>query len=150
MQLKCAAKRNSIHLVTSVRGIFHSMDLTKASVHDVHYLSEIKNFGLSTCTLIANKGYLSSTYQLDLFNLCQVNLQTPKRANQERNPYPVIFKRVRRRIETLFSQLCDQYMLKHNYAKTNLVLSVRILSKITAVTFLQYINSKNNKPLHYG
>jgi hypothetical protein len=138
-----------LHLVTSVRGIFHSMDLTKASVHDVHYLSEIKNSGLSTCTLVADKGYLSSTYQLDLFNSCQVNLQTPKRANQERMPYPVIFRRVRKRIETLFSQLCDQFMLKRNYAKSNLGLSVRILSKITAVTLLQYINSKNNKPLNH-
>jgi len=51
-----------LHLVTSVRGIFQSMDLTKASIHDVHYLSEIKKSGLSTCTLIADKGYLSSTY----------------------------------------------------------------------------------------
>ena len=138
-----------LHLVTSVRGIFHSMDLTKASVHDVHYLSEIKNSGLSTCTLVADKGYLSSTYQLDLFNSCQVNLQIPKKANQERMPYPVIFRRVRKRIETLFSQLCDQFMLKRNYAKSNLGLSVRILSKITAVTLLQYINSKNNKPLNH-
>jgi len=138
-----------LHLVTSVRGIFHSMDLTKASVHDVHYLSEIKNSGLSKCTLIADKGYLSSTYQLDLFNSCQVNLQTPKRANQERCPYPFIFRNVRKRIETLFSQLCDQFMLKRNYAKTIMGLSVRILSKITAVTLLQYINSKNNKPLNH-
>ncbi len=138
-----------LHLVTSARGIFHSMDLTKASVHDVHYLSEIKNSGLSTCALVADKGYLSSTYQLDLFNSCQVNLQTPKRVNQERIPYPVIFRRVRKRIETLFLQLCDQFMLKRNYAKSNLGLSVRILSKITAVTLLQYINSKNNKPLNH-
>ena len=28
--------------------------------------------------------YLSSTYQADLFNLCQVNIKTPRRANQER------------------------------------------------------------------
>jgi hypothetical protein len=82
------------------------MDLTKASVHDVHYLSEVKNSGLSSCTLIADKGYLSSTYQVDLFNSCQVNLQTPKRVNQEREePYPAIFKRMRKRIETLFAQL---------------------------------------------
>jgi hypothetical protein len=138
-----------LHLVTSVRGIFHSMDLTKASVHDVHYLSEVKKSGLSMCTLIADKGYLSSTYQIDLFNSCKVNLQTPKRANQERNPYPIIFKKVRKRIETLFAQLCDQFMLRRNYAKTILGLSVRILSKITAVTLLQYINSKNDKPLNH-
>ena len=136
-------------MITSVRGIFQSMDLTKASIHDVHYLSEVKKSGLSTCTLIADKGYLSSTYQIDLFNSCQVNLQTPKRANQEREPYPAIFKRMRKRIETLFAQLCDQFMLRRNYAKTILGLSIRILSKITAVTLLQFINSKNNKPLNH-
>ncbi len=138
-----------LHLVTSVRGIFQSMDLTKASVSDIHYLSEVKNSGLSMCTLIGDKGYLSATYQLDLFNTCQVNLQTPKRANQERLPYPAIFKRMRKRIETLFAQLCDQFMLKRNYAKTILGLSIRIQSKITAVTLLQYINSKNDKPLNH-
>ena len=138
-----------LHLVTSVRGVFQSMDITKASVHDVHYLSEVKKSGLSMCTLIADKGYLSSTYQLDLFNSCQVKLQTPKRANQERQSYPAIFKRMRKRIETLFAQLCDQFMLKRNYAKTILGLSVRILSKITAVTLLQYINSKNDKPINH-
>ncbi|MEZ5197118.1 MAG: transposase [Bacteroidales bacterium] len=42
------------------RGIFHSMDLTKASVHDVHYLTEVKQSGLTTCTLLADKGYLSA------------------------------------------------------------------------------------------
>ena len=138
-----------LHLVTSVKGIFQSMDLTKASVHDVDYLSEVKKSGLSTCTLIADKGYLSSTYQIDLFNSCQVNLQTPKRANQERESYPAIFKRMRKRNETLFAQLCDQFMLRRNYAKTILGLSVRILSKITAVTLLQFINSKNNKPINH-
>jgi len=138
-----------LHLITSIKGIFQSMDLTRASVHDVHYLSEVKESGLSTCTLIADKGYLSSTYQVDLFNSCQINLQTPKRANQEKEPFPAIFKRMRKRIETLFAQLCDQFMLRRNYAKTLLGLSVRILSKITAVTLLQFINSKNNRPLNH-
>ena len=125
------------------------MDITKASVHDVHYLSNVKMSGLCSCTLIADKGYLSSTYQLDLFNSCQINLHTPKRTNQQRLPYPAIFKRMRKRIETLFAQLCDQFMLKRNYAKTILGLSVRILSKITAVTLLQYINSMNDKPINH-
>lgn len=138
-----------LHLVTSLRGVFHSIDLIKASVHDVHYLPDVKRSGLSMHTLIADKGYLSSTYQLDLFNSCQINLQTPKRANQKRKPYPVIFKKVRKRIETLFAQLCDQFILRRNYAKTIAGLSVRILSKVTAVTLLQYINSKNDEPLNH-
>jgi penicillin-binding protein-related factor A (putative recombinase) len=139
-----------LHLVTSMNGIFYSMDLSKASVHDVHYLTDIKNSGLNNCLLLADKGYLSSTYQLDLFSFCHVELQTPKRANQnDYKPYPVIFRRIRKRIETLFAQLCDQFMLKRNYAKSILGLSVRILSKITAVTLLQYINLKNDKPLNH-
>lgn len=139
-----------LHLVASKRGIFHCMDLTKASVHDVHYLSEVKYSGLSNCTLVADKGYLSSSQQLDLFTSCQVKLQTPRRSNQkDYKPFPVIFRKLRKRIETLFAQLCDQFMLKRNYAKSVLGLSVRILSKITAVTLLQYMNVKNDKPLNH-
>jgi len=125
-----------LHLLTSVNG--------------VQYLSDVKQSGLNSCTLIADKGYLSATYQLDLFTSCHVNLKTPNRSNQkDYKPFPIIFKRVRKRIETLFAQLCDQFMLKRNYAKTLLGLSVRILSKITAVTLLQFINLKNDKPLNH-
>lgn len=139
-----------LHLLTSMRGVFHSMDLSKASVHDVHYLSQIKHSGLNNCTLIADRGYLSSKQQLDLFTSCSIELQTPKRSNQkDYQLFSPIFKRTRKRIETLFAQLCDQFMLKRNYAKTVLGLSVRILSKITAVTLLQFINSKNDKPLNH-
>ena len=62
--------------------------------------------------------------------------------------YPPVYKKVRKRIETFFSQLCDQFMLKRNYAKTLIGLSVRILTKVTSVTLLQYINLKNDKPIN--
>ena len=138
-----------LHLVTSVRGVFSSMDMSKASVHDVHYLSDIKHSDLSNCTLIGDKGYLSKEHQVDLFSSCNIRLETPKRSNQKnREPFDYIFKRSRKRIETLFSQLCDQFMLKRNYAKTNIGVSVRILAKITAVTTLQYLNHTSQKPLN--
>ena len=74
---------------------------------------------------------------------------TPFRANQkEYKPYSVTFRKVRKRIETLFAQLCDQFMLKRNYAKTLLGLSVHVLSMITGVTLLQFMNFKNDKPLN--
>ena len=139
-----------LHLVISMNGVFQSMDLTKASVHDIHYLSDIKQSGLNNCTLIGDRGYLSSTYQLDLFESCQINLQTPKRINQHDYTYfPFIFRKVRKRIETFFSQLCGQFMLKRNYAKSVLGVSIRILSKITAATLLQFINKKNDKPINH-
>ena len=139
-----------LHLITSVRGVFHSMDISKASVHDIHFLPQLKSTGLNNCTLIADKGYLSTEYQLDLFSSCKVSLQTPSRSNQKnKTPFEPIYRRVRKRIETLFAQLCDQFMLKRNYAKTVLGLSVRLLTKITGVTLLQYLNTQNNKPLNH-
>lgn len=139
-----------LHLITSVRGIFHSMDLTKASVHDVHFLPQLKYTGLNNCTLIADKGYLSSEYQSDLFSSSRVKLQTPTRSNQQNHlPFEPVYRRVRKRIETLFAQLCDQFMLKRNYAKSVMGLSVRLLTKITGVTLLQYFNLQNNKPLNH-
>ena len=139
-----------LHFITSVRGIFHSMDLTKASVHDVHFLSQLKYTGLNNCTLVGDKGYISSEYQLDLFSNCQVNLQTPSRSNQKNHKsFETVYRKVRKRIETLFAQLCDQFMLKRNYAKSVLGLSVRLLTKITGVTLLQYLNIQNNKPLNH-
>jgi hypothetical protein len=139
-----------MHLVTSVKGIFHSMDISKASIHDVHYLNDIKHSNLTHCTLIADKGYLSAEYQLDLFTSCKIQLQTPQRTNQKNyKPFPFVFRRCRKRIETLFSQLCDQMMLKRNYAKSFKGLVTRLLSKITAVTILQFFNSTHNKPLNH-
>ena len=139
-----------LHLVTSVTGVFYSMDLTKASVHDVSYLKDVKQSGMKNATLIGDKGYLSKQVQLDLFNYSNIKLQTPKRSNQKQeSEWHPIFRKSRKRIETLFSQLCDQMMLKRNYAKTNNGLTTRLISKIAAVTILQYINYQQNKPINH-
>jgi len=139
-----------LHLVTSIKGIFHSMDLTKASVHDVNYLKEIQSSGMNNATLIGDKGYLSKQVQIDLFSQCNIKLETPKRNNQKdkQNWHPV-FRKSRKRIETLFSQLCDQMMLKRNYAKSLNGLKTRLISKIAAVTLLQYINHQQSKPINH-
>jgi hypothetical protein len=53
---------------------------------------------------------------------------------------PYIFRKKRKRIKTLFSQLCDQFMIRRNYAKSFDEFKTRILSKITALTVIQFIN----------
>ncbi|PIF06709.1 MAG: IS982 family transposase, partial [Draconibacterium sp.] len=81
-----------LHFCISASGVFHSMDLSKASIHDVHYLSQVKYSGLNNCTLLGDKGYLSSTQQIDLFSSCCVKLETPMRSNQkDYTLYPPIF-----------------------------------------------------------
>lgn len=135
-----------LHLVVSLE----SMDLTKASVHDVHYLKDIAQSGLSDCLLLADKGYLSASQQIDLFYRAGIDLQTPMRRNQHGYcRWPRVFKKARRRVETVFSQLCDQMMLKRNYAKTFAGLRTRIIAKIASVTLLQYINFQNDRPINH-
>ena len=107
-----------LHAVCSVNGVSQSIDLSPASVHDIHYLKDIRE-QLSNCTLLGDKGYLSSEIQIDLFNYANIELETPKRINQkEYKPQFYLYKKQRKRIETLFSQLCDQFMIRRNYAKT--------------------------------
>ena len=129
-----------LHAVCSVNGIFHSIDLSPASVHDIHYLNDIRE-QLSDCTLLGDKGYLSSEIQIDLFNYANIELETPKRINQKNyKPQFHLFKKQRKRIETLFSQLCDQFMIRRNYTKTFEGFKTRLLAKIKALTVVQYIN----------
>ena len=129
-----------LHGVCSVSGVFHSLDITKANVHDIHMLNDVK-YQINDCLLLGDKGYLSSRQQLDLFETANIKLETPMRKNQKgyvKQPY--VFRKSRKRIETLFSQLCDQFMIRRNYAKSFRGFKTRILAKITAMTVVQYIN----------
>ena len=129
-----------IHAVCSIEGVFKSFDISKASVHDIHYLKDIKN-QFNNCVILGDKGYLSADYQLDLFESKQIKLEIPMRRNQynyKKQAY--IFRKKRKRIETLFSQLCDQFMIRRNYAKSFQGFKTRILSKLTSLTIIQFIN----------
>jgi len=129
-----------LHGVCSISGVFHSLDITKANVHDIQILNDVKH-QLSDCMLLGDRGYLSSTQQLDLFETANIVLETPMRTNQRNyKKQAYIFRKSRKRIETLFSQLCDQFMIRRNYAKSFQGFKTRILAKITALTLVQYIN----------
>lgn len=129
-----------LHAICTINGVFQSFDLSPASVHDIHYLQDIKT-QLSDCVILGDKGYLSQTIQLDLFNEVNIELETPKRKNQkDYKPQFYQFKKYRKRIETLFSQLCDQFMIRRNYAKSFEGFKTRILAKITTLTTIQYLN----------
>ena len=129
-----------LHAVCSISSVFQSFDISPESVHDIHYLQDI-NLQMFDCVLLGDKGYLSQTIQLDLFKEVNIELETPKRKNQkDYKPQFYQFKKYRKRIETLFSQLCDQFMIRRNYAKTFEGFKTRILAKITTLTTIQYLN----------
>lgn len=137
-----------LHAVCSVDGVFTDFDLTPASIHDIHYLKDLKHL-YQDCTIVGDKGYLSVDYQRDLFSSNQIRLEVPMRKNQhDYQPQAYIFRKSRKRIETLFSQLCDQFMIRRNYAKSFDGFKNRILSKIMAMTIIQLINKLNNRNIN--
>jgi hypothetical protein len=61
---------------------------------------------MSDCVLLGDRGYLSESIQLDLFQSENIKLETPKRMNQKNyKPQAYVFRKSTKRIETLFSQL---------------------------------------------
>ena len=151
----CAAQRNTyfgykLHGLCGISGVFKKVDLSKASIADIHYLQDIRE-DIAKSILLGDKAYLSADIQLDLFQTQGTRLFTPKRMNQkDYQKYPQVFRKLRRRIETLFSQLCDQFMMKRNYAKNFLGLASRIISKIVSLTVAQFVNKfHNNKDINH-
>jgi hypothetical protein len=149
----CASQKKyfygyKLHSVCSAAGVIQSLDLTKASVHDVHYLKDVKEL-FSNCMIIGDKGYISRQQQINLFETAGIELEVPLRNNQkEQKPTMWILKKVRKRIETVFSQLCDQFMIQRNYAKSFTGFKSRVLAKVTGLTILQFLNKFiNNKPV---
>ena len=100
------------------------------------------------CTVIGDRGYISAEVQPDLFETANIRLEVPYRSSpKDWKPTFSAFAKARKRIETLFSQLCDRFMIGRNYAKETKGLFTRIIGKISALTILQYINYKNGKPI---
>jgi hypothetical protein len=136
------------HAVCTPQGIVKTFDISKASAHDIHYLNDLKT-QLHHCVLVGDKGYLSRQYQSDLFDTAAIRLETPMRRNQlDFTPFSPVLRKARKRIETLFSQLCDQFMIRRNYAKSFQGLTTRVLSKLAALTLVQWLNQRNGNKLN--
>ena len=136
-----------LHALCGLTGVIHSYDLSKASVADLKYMKDVK-LTYHDCSIYGDKGYIGADIQLDLFETAHIRLECPYRVNQKDwKPTFIPFVKARKRIETLFSLLTDQFLVIRNYAKITNALFARIISKISALNVLQYVNFINNKPI---
>ena len=136
-----------LHAICGLSGVIHSYDLSKASVADLSYMKDVK-LAYNNCNIYGDKGYIGADVQLDLFETAHIKLECPYRLNQKDwKPIFIPLAKARKRIETLFSQLTEQFLIIRNYAKITNGLFARIISKISALTILQYVNFINNKPI---
>ena len=79
----CASQKThyygyKLYAVCTIDGVFTDFDLSQASIHDIHYLKDIKQM-YKNCTIIGDKGYLSIDYQRGLFTSNQIKLEVPMR-----------------------------------------------------------------------
>ena len=141
----CASQKKycygyKLHSACSAAGVIESLDLTKASVHDVHSLKDVQEL-FSNCIITGDKGYMGRQQQINLFETAAIELVVPLRSNQkDQKPVIRILKKIRKMIETVFSQLCDRFMIQRNYAKSFTGFKSRILAKVSGLAVLQFLN----------
>lgn len=134
-----------LHAVCSAEGVVQFFDITKASYSDVSYLETV-NTKLKNCHLIGDKGYISKYFKDMLKEESKVHLFTDSRINAKKVQFiPIAYKGKRKKIETVFSQLSDQFNIQQNYCKSVLAYMTRVASKILSMTILNYINQHINK-----
>ena len=88
-------------------------------------------------------------HQINFFQTAGIEQEVPLRSNQkEQKQMMWILKRIRKRMETVFSQLGDQFMRQRNYAKSFTGFKARVVAKVTGLIVLQFLNKFiYNKPV---
>lgn len=113
----------------------------------IYYLKDIKPLN-HDCGIFGDKGYIGTELQLDLFETTNIKLEGPYRLGpKDWKPTFLPFVKARKKVETISSQLNDQFLVIGNYAKDTCGLFARIICKVSAITVLQYINYTNNRPI---
>jgi len=121
-----------LHAFCGISGVIHSYDMTAVNIHDLHYLKDVR-WEDHACRLLGDKGYLSAEVQQNLFDVANITLEVPYRLNRKDwKPPTWAYKKFKKRIETLFSQFDDQFMMIRNYAKQPTGLFTRTAAKIAA------------------
>lgn len=148
----CAAKREKyfgfkLNLLTTTSGIPTNFDLTAANIHDGKMIDDLIQ-DYERLIILADKGYIDQEKQQCLKKQNKI-LITPYRKNQKQKNSQLEQKllKLRRKIETVFSQLKDQMNLAKTNARSLLGLATRIIGIITSFTLAIYINSLKGRKL---
>ena len=65
-----------LHAICGLSGVIHSFDMTKAGVHDINYLQDVK-YEYHNCSIFGDRGYIGANVQLDLFETANIKLECP-------------------------------------------------------------------------
>lgn len=90
---------------------------------------------------------LDQPENISLFHSLLSAIITAERNQKNWRPPAWTYKKFRKRIETVFSRLSDSLMMIRNYAKQSCGLFTLTAAKIAAMTFMQYVNFINHRPI---
>jgi Transposase DDE domain len=150
----CHAKKEAYYgfkmqLITTQNHAFPvAFSITSSRVHDVKALEAMIDEmpDLNERQILGDKGYISNPLQLHLFENKRIELNAQPRNNMK-TPLNWTAKMgaIRRRIETVFSQVHDQFRLGQNFAKTFNGLVTRITHKLAGILFCKLTNIQNGR-----
>jgi hypothetical protein len=148
----CAAKKETFYgyrlvVMTTTDGVITDWELIPGNADEREAAWDMlyEYVGLSC---LGDKGFLERLRAQVLEEDREVVLRTPKRKNQkEQNPagWDAEMNRVRRRIETLFSQSKDGFGLEKPFARSLWGLISRVIAKLTGMTIAAWFNKQNGR-----
>ena len=135
----CASKKQTyfgykVHALTTVDGAVMIFEITPANVDDRNGLRDMVSDFTDFYSVFGDKGYVDKNLEQEL-KLRGQKLLALKRNNAKNNlsdEERQFILKYRKRIETVFAQLTDQFNIERVLAKTFVGLSVRLLTKMLA------------------
>lgn len=153
---RCASKKETyfgykVHAMTTLQGFVTHFEITPACVDDREALRDL-TAQMRHGILLADKGYISDSLFCDLQKQ-GIQLLALKRSNSK-SPFSKEWKQWiashRRRIETTFSQLKEQFHAERVLAKSFRGLCTRLVSKIFAHNLCYVLQASFGKPNEIG
>lgn len=138
-----------LHLLVTAEGMIVDFVLAPAHLTDSTLTTQLLRDKYHLVVL-GDKGYIDAPVQATLAQRQDVVLLTPKRANQHGQlPREVtaLISHFRQLIETINSQLADQFRIETNKAKCMSGLVARLQAKLAAHTLGLYLNVLSGRPL---
>ena len=143
----CASKKETyyglkLHAAVTLEGYITDIEITAANVDDRAILWEMFQ-SISQPIILGDKGYIGDELAQNLKNEKGLTLLALKR-NNSKKPYPKDLRnwisKHRRRIETTFSQLANQFHINEVLANSLSGLKARLQSKILGHNICCFIN----------
>ena len=151
----CASKKETyfglkLHALVTTNGFITNFLLTAANIDDRDAIFELLKNNTSI-KILADKGYIGNDLKIALVKEKNVLLLSLKRKNSKtpldkrlRNA----LSKARRRVETTFSQLAEQFNINRVLAKTKCGLMLRITLKILAHNLSFLLNTIIGNTIH--